>query len=384
MRKIYSLIGAIVFASSTMASAAGIQPNKIHEGLIPQGEVKAMQQNVRTLKSTPKTVTEHHFTSTAEMEGTWNMMYYYYVSQQGFTDYSCYCTIKAFDENTVTISNFWDEGTNEIEATVDFNAGTLSIPSGQLLGSTDYGTISLYSTDSDYTAPDTTSPIVLTINSDGVISTSTPWCVYIIDGTYKDMFYDYCYGAEFVKSNATMTMKGDGNTYYNYALDSYFENRDGNLVLGVANMMAAGFNDYVEFDIDPESKTATAQNQILYQDSSYQLYFYTFDGTNIDDSVTATISGENSNIIEFEDWTLYAGEDDNGNAQVTGQYGYTKITTVYNLLTGETLSGVKATTIDEDNAPVEYYNLQGMKIAQPTEKGIYIRRVGDKVSKIAL
>ncbi|MCH5238791.1 MAG: hypothetical protein J1F38_01070 [Muribaculaceae bacterium] len=35
------------------------------------------------------------------------------------------------------------------------------------------------------------------------------------------------------------------------------------------------------------------------------------------------------------------------------------------------------------NAPVEYYNLQGMKIANP-EKGIYIKVQGDKVSKVIM
>lgn len=49
-------------------------------------------------------------------------------------------------------------------------------------------------------------------------------------------------------------------------------------------------------------------------------------------------------------------------------------------------SGVKGIAIDSDadaNAPVEYYNLQGMKIANP-ENGIYIRRQGSKVSKVVV
>ncbi len=34
----------------------------------------------------------------------------------------------------------------------------------------------------------------------------------------------------------------------------------------------------------------------------------------------------------------------------------------------------------EDNAPVEYYNLQGVRVAEP-ENGLYIVRQGSKVSK---
>lgn len=37
---------------------------------------------------------------------------------------------------------------------------------------------------------------------------------------------------------------------------------------------------------------------------------------------------------------------------------------------------------DNANAPVEYFNLQGVKVANPTEGGIYIRRQGSDVKKI--
>ncbi len=43
-------------------------------------------------------------------------------------------------------------------------------------------------------------------------------------------------------------------------------------------------------------------------------------------------------------------------------------------------SGVADLTVDE-NAPVEYYNLQGVKVANP-ENGIFIRRQGNKIEKI--
>ncbi|MGN0218945.1 MAG: chitobiase/beta-hexosaminidase C-terminal domain-containing protein [Muribaculaceae bacterium] len=43
-------------------------------------------------------------------------------------------------------------------------------------------------------------------------------------------------------------------------------------------------------------------------------------------------------------------------------------------------TGVEDVTVDE-NAPVEYYNLQGVRVENP-ENGIYIRRQGSKVSKV--
>ncbi|WP_286532838.1 hypothetical protein [Duncaniella freteri] len=49
-------------------------------------------------------------------------------------------------------------------------------------------------------------------------------------------------------------------------------------------------------------------------------------------------------------------------------------------------SGIDSLTADDadENAPIEYYNLQGIRIEKPTEKGIYIRRQGSKATKIAI
>ena len=46
-------------------------------------------------------------------------------------------------------------------------------------------------------------------------------------------------------------------------------------------------------------------------------------------------------------------------------------------------AGIDEITIDKNNAPVEYYNLQGIKVENP-EKGLYIRIQGDKATKVIL
>lgn len=51
-----------------------------------------------------------------------------------------------------------------------------------------------------------------------------------------------------------------------------------------------------------------------------------------------------------------------------------KITTTTPISTG--IAGIEA----EENAPIEYYNLQGIRVAEP-ENGLYIVRQGNKVSK---
>ena len=48
--------------------------------------------------------------------------------------------------------------------------------------------------------------------------------------------------------------------------------------------------------------------------------------------------------------------------------------------TGED-AGVIKVEADEENSPIEYYNLQGIRIVQPSTSGIYIVKKGNKVSK---
>ena len=48
--------------------------------------------------------------------------------------------------------------------------------------------------------------------------------------------------------------------------------------------------------------------------------------------------------------------------------------------TAITETGIDGVTVDE-NAPVEYFNLQGVRVANP-ENGLYIRRQGNQATKV--
>lgn len=50
---------------------------------------------------------------------------------------------------------------------------------------------------------------------------------------------------------------------------------------------------------------------------------------------------------------------------------------------GNVISGVEGVVADDENAPVEYFNLQGMRVAAD-QPGIYIRRQGSKVEKVSI
>lgn len=46
-------------------------------------------------------------------------------------------------------------------------------------------------------------------------------------------------------------------------------------------------------------------------------------------------------------------------------------------------AGINDITVDNTNAPVEYFNLQGVRVANP-ENGVFVRRQGTEVSKVIL
>ncbi|MDE7472964.1 MAG: hypothetical protein K2M68_05190, partial [Muribaculaceae bacterium] len=51
---------------------------------------------------------------------------------------------------------------------------------------------------------------------------------------------------------------------------------------------------------------------------------------------------------------------------------------------GDINTGVDNVAVDGENAKVEYYNLQGVRVENPAKGGLYIKREGSKVSKVAL
>ena len=82
-----------------------------------------------------------------------------------------------------------------------------------------------------------------------------------------------------------------------------------------------------------------------------------------------------------------------GNVVVSGTYAYKKfaltndglylkpnVTDNTIELSNEQYTGIADITVDE-NAPVEYFNLQGVRVANP-ENGLYIRRQGGKATKV--
>lgn len=88
----------------------------------------------------------------------------------------------------------------------------------------------------------------------------------------------------------------------------------------------------------------------------------------------ATIKFQGTNT---RNWMRYNSQSKLFSCYTSGQndvYLYQRV--------GDKVTGIEDTMVDE-NAPVEYYNLQGMKVANP-ENGIFIKKQGAKATKVVL
>lgn len=176
----------------------------------------------------------------------------------------------------------------------------------------------------------------------------------------------------------------------------YNEVVDGNLV--TTGLFGAGFGYPVTFTLNQETNTAVADNQVVTalgdgSGASYDFMFYNLVFT--EDSTKVSV-GE-----PVETFAIIPQEGAEG--VMTYIYkDYTFVGTLYNgqwaplfdggiiydfqvLYVGDIFdpTGIHDVQLDKNtNAPVEYYNLQGIRVNEPTKGGIYIRRQGNVSTKI--
>lgn len=104
---------------------------------------------------------------------------------------------------------------------------------------------------------------------------------------------------------------------------------------------------------------------------------------NIEQGVEYNMSVKPAEATSFKKFTTSNIAYKNGTLRVTYTPGKKDASAVKTLqiLNSETVTGINAAIADSD-APVEYFNLQGLRIAYPQAGQILIRRHGDKVEKI--
>ena len=176
----------------------------------------------------------------------------------------------------------------------------------------------------------------------------------------------------------------------------YNEVVEGNLV--TTGLFGVGFGYPVTFTLNQETNTAVADNQVVVtmgdgSGASYDFMFYNLVFTEDSTKVSVGEPVETFAIIPqegaegvmtyiYKDYT-FVGTPYNGQWAPLFDGGI-----IYGfqvLYVGDIFdpTGIHDVQLDKNtNAPVEYYNLQGIRVSEPTKGGIYIRRQGNVSTKI--
>lgn len=176
----------------------------------------------------------------------------------------------------------------------------------------------------------------------------------------------------------------------------YNEVVDGNLV--TSGLFGVGFSWPVTFTLDKETGKAVADNQVVTAlldgtGASHDFMFYNLVFTEDSTKVSVGEPVETFAIIPqegaegvmtyiYKDYT-FVGTPYNGQWAPLFDGGI-----IYGfqvLYVGDIFdpTGIHDVQLDKNtNAPVEYYNLQGIRVSEPTKGGIYIRRQGNVSTKI--
>ena len=144
--------------------------------------------------------------------------------------------------------------------------------------------------------------------------------------------------------------------------------------LKLANFVLESFGGLRLGDIkvDGVKKTTEADGTVKYEGKAENMVLHGTDETgepmmdlNVDVACTGTCKDKVLNMIITVNW--------NNGSEVH------PIDVTFN---GTQTSGVGIVGADDENAPVEYYNLNGQRVSNPT--GLVIRRQGSKVTKVII
>ena len=212
-------------------------------------------------------------------------------------------------------------------------------------------------------------------------------------------FLDYLYAIDLNQVNGLSIFNwadSEQNQMVKEQVYVYNEVVEGNLV--TTGLFGTGFVFPVTFTLNQETNTAVADNQVIasYNDGNGGSLDFMFFNLVFNEDSTKVSVGE-----PVETFEIIPQESAEG--VMTYIYkDYTSVLAPYNgqnyvlvdggiiygfqiLYIGDIFdpTGIHDVQLDKNtNAPVEYYNLQGIRVSEPTKGGIYIRRQGNVSTKI--
>ena len=166
--------------------------------------------------------------------------------------------------DSVTIANFYESGT-AVKARVDTATSKLYIPNQVIGTSSYYGDYDLCYCSDDGTL-DRSQQIEADITGDSLITFSSCWGVFIVEGTYADRFYGKFQNTIIEKPNATMyytAYSTADSTYHTYSIKIAAHQTD-ERTLNIRNFGGYGYK--VDITLRSDS-TAVIDTQTVYSNS---------------------------------------------------------------------------------------------------------------------
>lgn len=152
------------------------------------------------------------------------------------------------------------------------------------------------------------------------------------------------------------------------------------------------YDEYVDDDTKVAIKIIKGQLHVVVSE-------YDAEGNEVTEEVVNTASAKAASYVSEPTWTNPVVTDENGMylislPQTSGNYitikaknelnGYHSEELVKHVdAAGNILSGIDAVMAEDADAPVEYFNMQGMRV-EAGQPGIYVRRQGGKVAKVVV
>lgn len=150
----------------------------------------------------------------------------YKTLSSSFGDGGCAVTVTPVaGTDSIAITNFWSPGIT-VKAKVDLAAGTITIPNQRVMVHATYGPMDIAVITSQ-ALPNRTAPITGTINSDGTITITSWWGVFIEEGENKDAYVAASHSTLLERPNAVMTQKhvSGTTTLYGVVLQQPYDNQ---------------------------------------------------------------------------------------------------------------------------------------------------------------
>ncbi len=420
MKKLYTAILAASVAASAAATPARVLTNetavntqsaiyKMERAFNAKATNDVFKAVERIADTTVKAPAKAAATNMGELIGVYDYSFYLYSNAGGQTLNSTTTIAAGEEENEVLIQGMRYVDVT-LKGTVDFAAGTITLTPQELLTmpeDPDYPgksmDIWLYAGKIVGTSiqEDRNANITIKLNADGTLSSEDIF-IYGVEGLP---------GASYAVFEDLKMAPSEYNAKAEYG--EYDTDEEGNFLPTVSEYvtycMAEHLDSYIVADeqgnqddlgevvtLDDfifsknQAITATYPLPIIIERDTKTTYldtFYWFDASlqsgdyrvavcTIINSRLSGIEGSfaGSTISWGGDWYAYAP-----NAGIFGKFKDCKIYLQFSL---DDNAGINDVVVDNENAPVEYFNLQGMRVNEPAAGQFVIRRQGNKVEKI--